>query len=140
MLNTHIYSAFGDRRIGSLARTDMKSFVATLKGSLAPSTVGTVFAVLRALMQAAVDDGVVPANPCLRVPLPRVEARVVEPLPTQSVLALADAITPRYRLAVWLGFGLGLREGEALGLTEARVVSSGASASSSRRRRALSSS
>ncbi|QFY11528.1 tyrosine-type recombinase/integrase [Nonomuraea phyllanthi] len=120
-LNTHIYPAFGDRRIGSLTRTDMKSFVATLKGSLAASTVGTVFAVLRALMQAAVDDGVVPANPCLRVPLPRVEARVVEPLPTQSILALADAITPRYRLAVWLGFGLGLREGEALGITEARV-------------------
>ncbi|GAA1612417.1 hypothetical protein GCM10009733_005570 [Nonomuraea maheshkhaliensis] len=45
----------------------------------------------------------------------------MEPLPTRSVLALADAITPRYRLAVWLGFGLGLREGEALGLTEARV-------------------
>ncbi|MFG3442013.1 hypothetical protein ACGF0J_32620 [Nonomuraea sp. NPDC047897] len=99
----------------------MKTFVATLKGSLAASTVGTVFAVLRALMQAVVDDGVIPANPCLRVPLPRVEARVVEPLPTRSVLALADAITPRYCLAVWFGYGLGLREGEALGVTEDRV-------------------
>ncbi|MEV1175818.1 site-specific integrase [Nonomuraea sp. NPDC049784] len=37
------------------------------------------------------------------------------------MLALADAITPRYQLAVWLGFGLGLRPGEALGLTTAKV-------------------
>ncbi|MFI6496664.1 tyrosine-type recombinase/integrase [Nonomuraea typhae] len=120
-LKNHVLPAFGDRRIGSLTRPDMKSFVALLTKTLAPSTVETVFAVIRALMHAAVDDGVIPANPCLRVPLPRVGARVVEPLPTATVLALADAITPRYRLAVWFGFGLGLRQGEALGVTEARV-------------------
>ncbi|MCK2217593.1 site-specific integrase [Actinomadura sp. ATCC 31491] len=46
---------------------------------------------------------------------------MVEPLPVEAVLALADAITPRYQLAVWLGFGLGLRLGEALGLTTVKV-------------------
>jgi integrase len=103
--------------MNSLTRTDMKAFVAKVSADLAPSTVQTVFAILRALMQSAVDDGVIPANPCSRVPLPRVEARVVQPLPVASVLALVDAITPRYKLAVWLAAGLGLREGEALGLT-----------------------
>jgi integrase len=107
--------------MGTLTRSDMKAFVAALSATLAASTVHTVYAVLRSLMQSAVDDGVIPGNPCSRVPLPRVERRVVEPLPVIAVLALADAITPRYRLAVWLGAGLGLREGEALGLVAPRV-------------------
>jgi hypothetical protein len=37
------------------------------------------------------------------------------------VLALLDTITPRYRIAVALGVGLDLREGEAFGLTVPRV-------------------
>jgi integrase len=120
-LKTHILPALGERRMGGLGRSDMKAFVAALTAKLAPSTVETVFSVLRSLMQSAVDDGVIAANPCSRVPLPRVEPRVVEPLPAAAVIALADAITPRYRLAVWLGAGLGLREGEALGLAVPKV-------------------
>ncbi|MBG0818205.1 site-specific integrase [Planomonospora sp. ID82291] len=120
-LRTHIYPRLGERRMATLTRSDMKAFVAAISAVLKPSTVATVYAVLRSLMQSAVDDSVIPANPCSRVPLPRAEPRVVEPLSAGQVLALAEAITPRYRLAVWLGAGLGLREGEALGLTVPRV-------------------
>ncbi len=121
-LRTHIYPALGSRRMNSLERSDMKAFVAKLKASgLAPSTIHTVYAVLRSMLQAAIDDKIIAHNPCSRVPLPEVSARVVEPLPTSAVVALAEAITPRYRLAVWLAAGLGLREGEALGLTVPRV-------------------
>lgn len=120
-LRKHIVPRLGERRMSTLARSDMKAFVSAISQVLMPSTVSTVFAVLRALMNAAVDDGVIPANPCSRVRLPRVEPHVVEPLPARAILALAAAITPRYRLAVWLGAGLGLREGEALGLTVQRV-------------------
>jgi integrase len=120
-LKTHIKPALGDRRLGSLTRSDMKAFVAVLTAKLAPSTVETVFAVLRSLMQSAVDDGLIPANPCSRVPLPHVEPRVVEPLPAAAIVALADKITARYRVTVWLAAGLGLREGEALGLVVPKV-------------------
>jgi integrase len=68
-----------------------------------------------------VDDGLIAANPCSRVPLPRVEARVVEPLPASAVVALAEAMPPRYAVTVRIAAGAGLREGEALGLTTARV-------------------
>lgn len=118
-LKNHIYPALGGRRMGSLGRADMKSFVAVLAGKLAPSTTETVFSVLRALMQSAVDDGVIAANPCSRVPLPRAEARVVEPVAAAAVLALLDAITSRYRVMVVLGAGAGLREGEAFGADRA---------------------
>ena len=87
------------------------------------STTETIYAVLRAMMQHAVDDDpqVIPANPCTRIRLPKAGKRVVEPLPAAAVLALLDAITPRYRIAVVLGAGLGLREGEAFGLIVSRV-------------------
>jgi integrase len=83
--------------------------------------VHTVYAVLRKLMQSAVEDQLIPANPCSRVPMPRLDKRVVVPLPVSAVSALAAATPPRYELAVWLAAGAGLREGEALGLTVPRV-------------------
>ena len=46
---------------------------------------------------------------------------VVEPLPGAAVTALYEAITGRYQVMVVLGAGLGLREGEAFGLTVRRV-------------------
>lgn len=120
-LRTHWWPLVGDRRIRSLSRSDMKSAVAALAAVLAPSTVETVFAVMRAMMSAAVDDGVIPVNPCYRVPLPRVQPREVEPLPAAAVLALADALPRRYRACVPLAAGAGLRFGEATGLTVPRV-------------------
>lgn len=103
------------------ARQDCRTFVAALAARLAPATVSTVDAVLRMVMQAAVDDGVIAANPCSRVPLPRIEHRVIEPRPAASVVALVDAMPARYAVTVWLAAGAGLREGETLGLTARRV-------------------
>jgi hypothetical protein len=57
-------SLLGDRQLGSMRRTDAKVFTAALTAGLAPSTVAIVYAVLRSMMQAAVDDGLTPARPC----------------------------------------------------------------------------
>lgn len=111
----------GDRPVGALRRPDCTTFVAALAAKLAPSTVHTVYAVLRSLMQSAVGDQLIAANPCSRVPLPRLDKRVVTPLPATAVSALAAGIAPRYVVAVWLAASAGLREGEALGLTVPRV-------------------
>ena len=73
------------------------------------------------MMAAAVDDGVIPVNPCSRVKLPKIPPRVVEPMEPAAVLALAEAIAPRYRVGVALAAGAGLRFGEATGLTVPRV-------------------
>jgi integrase len=119
---THIVPLLGSRPLGALRRPDCTAFVAALAAKpLAPSTVHTVYAVLRLLMQSAVEDQLIPANPCSRVPLPRLDKPVVVPLPAEAVAALAGAMPPRYELAVWLAAGAGLREGEALGLTVPRV-------------------
>ena len=71
--------------------------------------------------RGAFNPQVIPASPCTRIRLPKAERRVVEPLPAAAIAALHEAITPRYRIMVVLGAGLGLREGEAFGLTVPRV-------------------
>lgn len=122
-LKNHVYPALGGRRIGTVTKADVQSFITVVSAKLAPSTVETVYAVLRAMMQAAVDDDpqVIGFNPCRGVNLPKVPKRVVEPMPAEAVMALHRAISPRYKIAIALGAGLGLREGEAFGLTVPRV-------------------
>lgn len=120
-LRNHVLPRLGGRPLSSVRRPDCRTFVAALAAQLAPATVTTVYAVLRMVMQTAVDDGLIAVNPCSRVPLPRIEHRVIEPLPPASVVALAAAMPPRYAVTVWLAAGAGLREGEALGLTVPRV-------------------
>jgi hypothetical protein len=44
--------------------SDVRGFLARVSARLAPTTAGTVFAVLRIVLQAAVDDGRLAASPC----------------------------------------------------------------------------
>jgi integrase len=120
-LQKHILPNLGNRSLGAMKRPAMKSFVAGISKVLAPSTVHTVFAVLRRIMQSAVDDELIASNPCSRVPLPEISPRVLKPLSPQAVVAPANAVPTRYRVTVWLAAGAGLREGEALGLTVPRI-------------------
>lgn len=120
-LRTHILPLLGDRQLATLGRTDLKPFIAALSAKLRPATVATVYAVLRSMMASATDDGRIPANPCSRVPLPRIDPRVLVSLTVAQIQALAGAITPRYEVTVWLGAGAGLREGEVFGLLSTRV-------------------
>jgi Phage integrase, N-terminal SAM-like domain len=120
-LRNWIIPQLGDRKLASISRVDCKRFVAALSTQLAPSTVATVYAVLSKMLADALDEGKITANPALRVPLPAREHRVTEPMSAQAVASLAASITPRYEVVVWLGAGAGLRLGECLGLTVARV-------------------
>ena len=120
-VRNHVYPLLGDRRLGSLGRSDIKSFVAAKTAERAPSTVETIVAVLRAMLASAVEDGYIPVNPAARVSLPEVRPRVLTPLEPGQVLALARAVSPRYRVGVALGAGAGLRFGEATGLTIPRA-------------------
>jgi integrase len=130
-LRTHILPAFGDWRIGRIERDDVQNWVSALTNKLATkdpdgrklssATIETIYTVLRMILQAASDAGVIGTNPCRGVKLPAKGERVVEPLPADAVLALADVITPRYRLLVLLGAMAGIREGEAFGLTTGKV-------------------
>jgi integrase len=71
---------------------------------------------LRAVLNTAVDDGLIARNPC-RIPGAGQERSPERPLvPPETALALVDAIEPRYRALVLLAATGGLRLGELLAL------------------------
>lgn len=109
------YSASGPSPLSGRARCRR------LSTTLSPATVEVIARWLSAILGAAVRDGMIGHSPYRDVRLPRVEAALVEPLPTEAVAALADAVPARYRALVATAAGTGLRQGEAFGLTAPRV-------------------
>jgi integrase len=90
---------------------------------LAPSTVESYFRVLAAVMRAAKRDKLIHESPCDGVRLPRAEGTTsaLVPLTTEQVHQLAAAVPEHYRALIIASAGLGLRQGEACGLTVDRV-------------------
>ena len=70
---------------------------------------------------SAVADRMIARSPRVGIKLPKVERPPVRPLPTEQIAAIAESIDPRYRAAVVLSAGTGLRQAECSGLTVDRV-------------------
>ncbi|MGH8868961.1 MAG: tyrosine-type recombinase/integrase [Actinomycetes bacterium] len=100
---------------------DLRSWVAGRSRVLAPSTLHVVSSWVRAILSSAVDDGLIAVSPWRNIALPRIVREQVEPWPTDTVLALIDAVDERYRAAVVLAAGTGLRQGEMFGVDLADV-------------------
>jgi integrase len=119
-LRNHIYPAFGDRPIGSIRTSHVQAWIRERSkplGSLSPRTVEAVYTRLASILKAAVGDKVISTSPCTeQVKLPKIIDAPVVPLPVDAVSALAEDVPERYRALVVVGFGLGLRQGEAFGL------------------------
>lgn len=120
-LRRHVLPHLGDRPLASLRRSDIQTWVKARSDELAPGTVRVIYSYLAAIFRAAVDDRLIPASPCSRIALPRVQPKRVEPLATETVFALAEAVQDRYRALILLAAGTGMRQGECFGLTGDRV-------------------
>lgn len=123
VLNNHLYPALGATRMDAINRADVQTLVKSWESTAAPRTVEGRYSILAILMRAAVKDRVIPTSPCLDIKLPKVEPKsALVPITTETVLALREAMPPRYRAFVTLGAGTGMRRGELLGLTLDRVA------------------
>jgi integrase len=102
-----------------MLRTDVEALVKRwVADGAAPRTTRDRFKWVKTLFAAAVRSDVIRKSPCVGIKLPEVVAAKITPLTATQVEALADAIDPRLRAMVLLGYGCGLRVSEALGLTE----------------------
>jgi integrase len=116
---SHALAVFGTRPLSSIRPSDVQAFVSRLE--LAPSTVGTVFRQLRAVFRAAVRDGLLVRDPTVGVKLPRPDSGSVVPPTDDDVARLYAAAAPAFQVAIVLGAAVGLRQGEAAGLSVDRV-------------------
>lgn len=115
----HLIPFFGSRQLSAIKPGHIREWDSSMVGKLAPGTRSVVFAHLRSILAAAVDDERIAKNPCsarsVKPPRP-VERRAV-PWKPNEVSAIREGLAERYRLTVDLGAGCGMRQGEILGLS-----------------------
>jgi integrase len=124
VIDAQILPTFGRLPIASVRTSDVQAWVGRMStDGLAPSTVETYFRVFAQIMLSARHDKVIAESPCDGARLPR-RARgysVGRVLSVDEVAILADEVPDRYRALVVVSASLGLRQGEACGLTVDRI-------------------
>lgn len=114
----HAFPVLGKQNLNDIQPSTIQSWLRTL-ADLAPSYRQIIFANVSTVFSAAVDDSLILANPCRArsVRRPKRGHHKVVPWPRERVLAVRDQLPARFQLMVWLGAGLGLRQGEIFGLS-----------------------
>ena len=115
-LSNHILPALGGGALPTLGARRLDQFYASL--SLAPSTIGTIHAVVMAALRQGLDWGVISALPRPRPPSVRQDERaLLTPADVTALVRCAEEIhRPELALFILLGARTGARRGELLGL------------------------
>lgn len=112
-----IVAEFGELALTELRPSHIKTWCARLKADgYAQSTISSTHGRLKQILEDAVLDGLVGANPCSRRTSPPAGKKKVYCATTEQVWQLHDAMPERLQVAVLLGAFAGLRIGEACGL------------------------
>lgn len=115
-LRLHILPRLGTRTMQSIRHSDVQQLVKGWSDGLAPGSVWNVYEQLARMMAAAVEDRVTATTPCRRIVLPRADDAEIIPPTVEEVFVLTEAMPLRYRAAVILLAGSGLRISELLAL------------------------
>ncbi|WP_328396670.1 site-specific integrase [Streptomyces sp. NBC_00390] len=118
-IRLHVLPHLGSRSLDSLRPIHIREWLRKLEdGGVAAAYQRVIFANLNALLAAAVDDRLIPHNPCRSssARAPKLEPRRIVPWRPERVLAVRAAVPERYRAMVDLAGGCGMRQGEVLGL------------------------
>ena len=121
LLRHHLLCWFGNVELKEITPARVRAWHARLheKPTIGPSTLAKAYRLLRAILATAVDDELIPRNPCV-LKGASVERPAERPVASLTDLAaLANAVAPRYRAMLLLATWGGLRFGELAGLTRA---------------------
>ena len=122
-LRLHIAPTFGTRRLARITTGQVRDWNAGLRGPDGPgaSTAAKCYRLLRSILTTAVEDGLIPANPCT-IKGAGVEPADERPIPTVvQVHDLVEQLPDRMRCVALLAAFVGLRRGEILGLRRGDV-------------------
>ena len=110
-------SAFGTKTVAEIRDAHVRRWRKTLlESGVSPVTIAKAYRLLKAIMNTAVEDGLIRRNPC------RIKGAGQEKSPERAVLtvrqvfALADSIAPRYRALILFAVFTSLRWGELAAL------------------------
>ncbi|MFD5113711.1 tyrosine-type recombinase/integrase [Streptomyces sp. NPDC058391] len=120
-LRLHAFPRIGSRPLDSFRPSHIQELVKALEDSpVEGSYARIIYANVRSVLSAAVDDGLLSRNPCgaKSVRPPAAESVRVVPWLPEQVLAVRAALPERYQAMNDAGAGCGLRQGEIIGLAE----------------------
>lgn len=121
-LRRHINPTFGPIPLDAIRREQIQTWIKHLcDNGLAPRTVRTSYGILASILRAAVLDERITRSRCVRITLPEIQPTQIRVLSPTQVRALSSAMNSRYAITVIAGYGLGLRQGEALALSRSRI-------------------
>lgn len=119
-LRSQLYPFFDRRPVDAIGPARVRDWLAWLEERRLDGTYRAVlFDTLSSIMNAAVEDKLIRDNPCQArsIKKPRRSSHRVVPWPVERVRAVQEGLAERWRLAADVGAGLGLRQGEVLGLS-----------------------
>jgi integrase len=124
-LRIHLYPTFGHRPIRKITLTEVLEWLANRRAeNVANTSLRTYFDLLNMVMNAAKVDKELDDNPCQGIRISAILrglSRAPKWVPNDGqVLALLDAVPDRFKAAIWLGAGEGMRIGEVLGSENSR--------------------
>lgn len=116
-LRLHVHPVLGHLAMQVVTPSDIRRWLRGL--TMARSYQRTIFANVSQIFSAAVADEIIARNPCrsptVRKPVP--DPTQVVPWSSEQVAAVHAALPDRYAVLVPLAAGVGLRQGEILGLS-----------------------
>lgn len=115
----HVEPGLGGRALNGLRRGDVEAWSSRL--TVAPRTRRQIVQYVSTMLEAAVADGLIATNPARGSARPKVDQAPVVPFTNAEVDALRAAAPDWFAVALDLGLGAGLRQGEATGLSLDRV-------------------
>lgn len=123
-IRLHVVPHLGSRPLASVRPSHVREWLVKLGAhGLSPASQRGVFANLSTMLTAAVEDHVIPRNPCrsTSVKAPKLDGRRLTPWLLSQVLAVRAALPDSNRAMVDLAAGCGMRQGEVFGLAVDQV-------------------
>jgi integrase len=126
-LRLHIYPYLGRKTLAGITADTIKHWLADLKKTgLSEKYRSVIYGTVSSILAAAVDSGRIAKNPCsttsVRKRAPKARPSEIVVWEADQVAAVREALPERWRIALDLGVGLGLRQGEIFGFSPADAI------------------
>ncbi|UQA95882.1 tyrosine-type recombinase/integrase [Streptomyces halobius] len=122
-VRNHIIEPLGDLKLRQIKPSTIQTWIKRRLQVLDETTVGLIFTHLSSILAMAVDDDLIPKNPCETGSVKRVKPRRSKkaakdvPLSWEQTDALRPHLPECYQATVDCGRGLGMRQGEIFGFS-----------------------
>ncbi len=121
-LRQHILPAFAQSPLDQITRIAVKTWAVTLANTLSSASVSSIVTLLSTILNEAAANGLIAANPCQRLRLPKQNRQEKVHATALQILQIAARLDPGPALLVITAAYTGMRWGELTGLAWDNVL------------------